>query len=196
MLLDTPEAVDRFNDDNDDHDDDDSHELISLRRSGKGSLKPTKGNSRPVLGNSAVTKPSANGNGKLRPTASRRRNNRDRYPQSWGCPSSNMKTKKRVLCIFDGPRRLWKDEMMLDNEFEVRLRLPNGAGDGTNRDAYVTDLDVETMKRVEGVLGANEEERGPWVDGPSNQLMGQPAMLLPDLTHPPEDEVNIDELMS
>lgn len=201
MLLDTPKTVDRLNDDNDDHDGDDSYDLSSNPRFGKGSLKSTKGSgtnasSRPILGNNAVTKHSSNGNGKLRPTTTRRRNNRDRYPQSWGCPSNSMKTKKRVLCVFDGPRRLWKDEMMLDNEFEVRLKLPNGTGDDTNRDAYVTDLDVETLKRVEGVLSANEDERGPWLDGPSNHLMGQPAMLLPDMSHLPEDEVNIDELMS
>lgn len=201
MLLDAPETADRFDDGNDDHDDDVSQELSSIRRSAKGSLRSTKGsgtttNSRPILGNNAVTKPSANGNGKMRPATTRRRNNRGRYPQSWGCPSNSMKTKKRVLCVFDGPRRLWKDEMMLDNEFEVRLNLPHGAGDDINRDAYITDLDVETMKRVEGVLSANGEELGQWVDGPSNQLMGQPAMLLPDMSYPPEDEVNIDELMS
>lgn len=199
MIIDTAETMGRFDDGNDD-DDDDSHELGSSRRSGKGSLRSTKGNSnagsRPILGNGAVTKASVNSNGKVRPTTSRRRNNRDRYPQSWGCPGSSMKTKKRVLCIFDGPRRLWKDEMMLDNDFEVRLKLPGGAGDGTNREPYVTDLDIETFKRVEGVYSANEEERGPWIAGPSNQLMGQPAMLLPDLSHSPEDEVNIDELMS
>ena len=75
-----------------------------------------------------------------------------------------MKTKKRVLCVFDGQRRLWKDEMMLDNEFEVRLKLPGGVGDGTNREAYITDLDVETLKRAEGVLSANEDEKGPWLE--------------------------------
>lgn len=109
-----------------------------------------------------------------------------------------MKTKKRVLCVFDGPRRLWKDEMMLDNEFEVRLQLPGGAGDGTNRDAYITDLDVETLKRADGVLSATAAERGPWVDGPSNQIIGQPAMPLPGLSRPEEEivGVNIDELMA
>jgi hypothetical protein len=105
-----------------------------------------------------------------------------------------MKTKKRVLCVFDGQRRLWKDEMMLNNEFEVRMRLPGGAGDGTNRDAYVTDLDVETLKRAEGVLNSSEEERGPWLNGPSPHIMGQPAMILPELSH--DDEISINELMA
>jgi len=65
--------------------------------------------------------------------------------------------KKRVLCIYDGQRRLWKDDMMLDSEFEVRMRLPGGDGK-----AYVTDLDVQTMKRAQALHGATEAERGPW----------------------------------
>lgn len=65
--------------------------------------------------------------------------------------------KKRVLCIYDGQRRLCKDDMMLDSEFEVRMRLPGGDGK-----AYVTDLDVQTMKRADGIHGATDEERGPW----------------------------------
>jgi hypothetical protein len=68
-----------------------------------------------------------------------------------------MKMKKRVLCVYDGGRRLWKDDMMLDAEFEVRMKLPDGK-------AYVTDLDVQTLKRAEGVHGATVEERGDWVE--------------------------------
>lgn len=178
--------------------DDDSP--TSNQKFGKGSIKSTKGNSssRSTLGKNAVTKHStqniSGSNNKLRPMVSRRRNNRDFYPQSWGCPSSSMKTKKRVLCVFDGPRRLWKDEMMLDNEFEVRVKLPGGAGDGTNRDAYITDLDIETMKRAEGVFSATAEERGPWSNGPSTRIIGQPAMLLPGLSRP-EEEVDLEEIM-
>lgn len=66
-----------------------------------------------------------------------------------------MKMKKRVLCVYDGPRRLWKDDMMLDNDFEVRMRLGE-------TDAYVTDLDVETVKRAEALHNATKEEKGPW----------------------------------
>ena len=46
--------------------------------------------------------------------------------------------------------------MMLHNEFEVRMNLPDGKG-------YVTDLDVETMKRVHAFHDATEEEKGPWI---------------------------------
>ncbi|RAL13565.1 putative C2H2 finger domain protein [Aspergillus homomorphus CBS 101889] len=196
MLLDTAGTVDRYSDENDD-DDDDFYESPNQRLA-KNFLRVPRGNpaagARAILGSgNAVTKSSAN---KMRATAIKRRNNRDRYPQSWGCPSSSIKTKKRVLCVFDGQRRLWKDEMMLDNDFEVRLKLPGGAGDGTTREAYVTDLDVETLKRAEGVLNANDEERGPWLNGPSTHLIGRPAVLLPDVAHPHEGELDLDELMS
>ncbi|KAJ9212979.1 hypothetical protein DTO166G4_5483 [Paecilomyces variotii] len=200
MLLDTAGTVQQSDVDNDDDDEDDFNDTYNSHgRSGKGSLKSTKAgagtHTRPIRGNSAITKQSQNAASKLRPSASKKRNNRRNYPSSWGCPSSDMKTKKRVLCVFDGQNRLWKDEMMLDNEFEVRLRLPGGAGDGTNRDAYVTDLDVETLKRAEGVLNATEEERGPLLGPPSTCLMGQPAMLLPELSHGQVEEVDIDDLI-
>jgi hypothetical protein len=67
-----------------------------------------------------------------------------------------MKMKKRVLCVYDGPRRLLKDDMMMDQEFEVRMKLPDGRN-------YVTDLDIQTLKRAEGFHNATDEERGPWV---------------------------------
>ncbi|KZF24985.1 hypothetical protein L228DRAFT_236133 [Xylona heveae TC161] len=91
------------------------------------------------------------------PLVSKGRKKRKDYPLSWGCSADKMKMKKRVLCIYDGPRRLWKDDLMLDNEFEVRMRL----GDGKS---YVTDLDVQTMKRAEAFHGATEEEKGPWIE--------------------------------
>ncbi|KAJ9643509.1 hypothetical protein H2199_004188 [Coniosporium tulheliwenetii] len=83
------------------------------------------------------------------------RKKRKNYPPSWGCATDKMRMKKRVLCVYDGPRRLWKDDMMLDQEFEVRMKLPDGRN-------YVTDLDVQTLKRAEAMHGATDEERGPW----------------------------------
>lgn len=74
-----------------------------------------------------------------------------------------MRTKKRVLCVYDGARRLLKDDMMLNSEYEVRVALP-----GSDGRSYVTDLDVQTLRRADAVLGATEEERGPWV--PDNVL--------------------------
>ena len=84
------------------------------------------------------------------------RKKRKNYPVSWGCSTDKMKMKKRVLCVYDGQRRLWKDDMMLDQEFEVRMKLPDGK-------SYVTDLDVQTLKRAEALHGATAEERGPWM---------------------------------
>ncbi|KAF1814989.1 putative metallothionein expression activator, partial [Eremomyces bilateralis CBS 781.70] len=83
------------------------------------------------------------------------RKRRKNYPTSWGCPVDRMNMKKRVICVYDGPRRLWKDDMMLDREFEVRVNL-----DTKN---YVTDLDIRTLERASALLGATEEEKGPWV---------------------------------
>lgn len=83
------------------------------------------------------------------------RKKRKHYPLSWGCSAEKMKMKKRVLCVYDGSRRLWKDDMMLDNEFEVRVPLDGGK-------SYITDLDVETMKRSKALHNATDEEKGPW----------------------------------
>lgn len=77
-----------------------------------------------------------------------------------------MKMKKRVLCVYDGTRRLWKDDMMLNSEFEVRVKLPGGDGR-----SYVTDLDVQTLKRAEAIHNATDEERGPW--RPDNIIGGE-----------------------
>ncbi|TAQ84141.1 hypothetical protein B7494_g7531 [Chlorociboria aeruginascens] len=84
------------------------------------------------------------------------RKKRKDYPSSWGCPTAQMKMKKRVMCVFDGPRRLWKDDMMLDTDYEVRMKL----GDGKS---YVTDLDVQTMRRAEAFHNSTPEEKGPWI---------------------------------
>ena len=91
------------------------------------------------------------------PLVGKGRKKRKFYPTSWGCSADKMKMKKRVLCVFDGPRRLCKDDMMLDNEFEVRMRL----GDGNS---YVTDLDVNTIKRANAFLDAKDEEKGAYTE--------------------------------
>jgi hypothetical protein len=80
-----------------------------------------------------------------------------------------MKMKKRVLCVYDGQRRLWKDDMMLDQEFEVRMKLPDGK-------SYVTDLDVQIFNRADALHAATREERGPWV--PDNIIGGINGMSM------------------
>ncbi|KAL6715683.1 hypothetical protein ACLMJK_006644 [Lecanora helva] len=89
------------------------------------------------------------------PLVAKGRRRRKDYPVSWGSSKEKMKMKKRVLCVYDGPRRLWKDDMMLDNDFEVRMHLDGGS--------YVTDLDVETVKRAEAFHHMTEEEKGAWL---------------------------------
>ncbi|OTB05251.1 hypothetical protein M426DRAFT_320066 [Hypoxylon sp. CI-4A] len=85
-----------------------------------------------------------------------RKNRRADYPSSWGFDKGQMTMKKRVMAVFDGPRRLAKDDMMLSTEHEVRIKLSDGK-------SYVTDLDVNTMKRATGFLDATEEEKGLWI---------------------------------
>lgn len=90
------------------------------------------------------------------------RKKRKDYPSSWGCPSEQMKMKKRVLCVFDGSRRLWKDDMMLDQDYQLRLKLKE-------KDKFITDLDVQTMRRAQAFHDADESEKGPWI---SDDLTG------------------------
>jgi len=90
-------------------------------------------------------------------TKSRGRKNRDkRYPPSWGYDPAKMTLRHRVLTVFDGPRRLAKDDMALSTSHEVRLKLSDGK-------SYTTDLDIQTLKRAEGFHTATEEEKGPWI---------------------------------
>ena len=92
---------------------------------------------------------------------SKGRKKRKFYPNAWGLSPDKVKMKKRVLTVYDGERRLMKDEMMLDNEFQVRMRLGVGS-------SYVTDLDVRTMERARALHDATEEEKGPW--DPDNEV--------------------------
>lgn len=158
-------AADGHEEDEDDEEDDDDEDDDPTYngRSGKGSIKANKatGSNRAIIGsNNAVSKSSRPSRKGLTiskggvPLLGKGRKKRKHYPPSWGVSPDKMKMKKRVLCVYDGQRRLWKDDMMLDNEFEVRMKLADGK-------SYVTDLDVETLKRAEGLHTATEEERGP-----------------------------------
>lgn len=103
---------------------------------------------------------------------SRGRNKRRDYPSSWGFNKGQMTMKKRVVAVFDGPRRLAKDDMMLSTDHEVRIKLSDGK-------SYVTDLDVQTLKRAEGFLNASEEEKGTWLsDDPTEEQLKEMQRLL------------------
>jgi hypothetical protein len=89
-------------------------------------------------------------------TKNRGRKNRRDYPSSWGFDKGQMNMRKRVMAVFDGARRLAKDDMMLSTEHEVRVKLTDGK-------SYVTDLDIQTLQRAKGFLEATDEEKGPWI---------------------------------
>ncbi|KAJ4374361.1 hypothetical protein N0V83_003102 [Neocucurbitaria cava] len=178
-------TIPSYNDEEEDDDDeeidndDQNDDTYGMRRSrsGKGGIKSTKGvgatqhvggGNLPNTSNNKITKtqkgPRAGltfSKGGVAISGSGRKK-RKNYPVSWGCPTDKMKMKKRVLCVYDGSRRLWKDDMMLDQEFEVRMKLPDGK-------SYVTDLDVQTLNRAQALHGATAEEKGPWL--PDN-IMG------------------------
>lgn len=102
----------------------------------------------------------------------RGRKNRRDYPSSWGFDKGQMTMKKRIMAVFDGPRRLAKDDMMLSTDHEVRIKLADGK-------SYVTDLDVQTLKRAEGFLGATDEEKGPWIsDDPTEAQLREMQEIL------------------
>lgn len=63
-----------------------------------------------------------------------------------------MVTKRRCLMVFDGPKVLCRDEMMMSTEWEVRAQL--------NDDTFVSDLDFWTMRRAEAFLDAAPSRGG------------------------------------
>ena len=171
--------------DEEEADSDSDDEDNSDPRSGKGSImkssKPATG-ARAVIGANIQKPQHAKKNGMTWSKGGvalvgKGRKKRKHYPPSWGMSAEKMQMKKRVLCVYDGERRLWKDDMMLHNEFEVRMKLPGEEGG-----RYVTDLDVETLKRAEGFHAATEQERGNWVDFgavvPHQQMPVQQQMML------------------
>merc|ERR1711939_292615 len=142
---------DEEDEEEEDEEDDEDGDPSFHSRSGKGAIKSRNaGSGRAILGGgiSKSTRPAKKG-------------------MTWskgGVSLVGKGRKKRMLCVYDGERRLWKDDMMLHNEFEVRMTLPNGKN-------YVTDLDVETLKRAEAFHNATQEEKGPWL--PSTEADGQ-----------------------
>lgn len=148
-----------FEDDEEDDDEDDDDEDSSyFGRPAKAGTKTGKPAGRVVLSGAITKKSNKKGmtwsQGGVALVGKGRKKRKD-YPPAWGMHADKMRMKKRVTCVYDGQRRLAKDELMLNNEFEVRLPLPGGQG-------YVTDLDVETIKRAEGFLNASDAEKGPW----------------------------------
>ena len=46
------------------------------------------------------------------------------YPLSWGASPDKMLMKKRVLCVYDGERRLSKDDMVEHGDLDIHLSSP------------------------------------------------------------------------
>lgn len=134
----------------------DEHELKAMGI--KTSASPTKKKGNPANGvqKSKGLTHSRGGVSLSKSNQNKGRKNRREYPSSWGFDKGQMTMRKRVMAVFDGQRRLAKDDMMLSTEHEVRVPLSDGK-------SYVTDLDVQTLKRAEGFLNATEEEKGIWV---------------------------------
>ncbi|KEY64826.1 hypothetical protein S7711_09156 [Stachybotrys chartarum IBT 7711] len=105
-------------------------------------------------------------------TKTKGRKHRRDYPTSWGFDKGRMTMKKRVMAVFDGPRRLAKDDMMLCTDHEVRFRLADGK-------SYITDLDVHTLRRAEAFHNATEDEKGPWIsDDPTEEQLNEMRQML------------------
>ncbi|EXJ60942.1 hypothetical protein A1O7_05095 [Cladophialophora yegresii CBS 114405] len=85
------------------------------------------------------------------PLIDKGRKRRKHYPPSWGLSAEKMSMKKRVLCVYDGDRRLYKDDMSMHKDIEVRLKL-------FEEDGLLTELDLEILGRTEAIeIGATED---------------------------------------
>ncbi|KAI5856931.1 hypothetical protein BZA05DRAFT_441568 [Tricharina praecox] len=101
----------------------------TIKRSGSGSSR---------LGDrNAITKPL------------RRRKKKKHFPAGWGASPEHMVTKRRCLVVYDGPKMLCKDEMMMSTEWEVRAEV----GD-------LSDLDYWTLRRAEAFLDSAPSRGG------------------------------------
>ncbi|KAK0392107.1 hypothetical protein NLU13_1605 [Sarocladium strictum] len=160
-------SMDEDEDDDDDMDDDDADD------SSKSTRSPTLKKKMNTAGGIQKSRGLTHSKGGV-PTLQTKRGRKHRrdYPSSWGFDKGQMTMRKRVLCAFDGPRRLHKDEMMLSTEQEVRLQL-------SDPKAYITDLDVQTLRRAEAFHSATEEEKGPWIsDDPTEEQRQEMHLLL------------------
>ena len=135
------QAMQQHYDEEEDGDDDEDMEW-------SGSSYPKAVRGLPIRG---MTR--SNGGIKL---AGKGRRGKKGYPVSWGAPADKLPMKKRALLVYDGDRRLWKDEIMLDNEYEVRNVL---VGDEKR---YYTDFDKATIKRARALHNATDAEKGPF----------------------------------
>jgi len=80
---------------------------------------------------------------------------RKSYPASWGFDSEKLPMKKRVLCAYDGERRLYySDHKPQNDEFGSR-----GSSSAFAGQTSVTDLDILTLQRAEAFQHASHEDQ-------------------------------------
>lgn len=83
-------------------------------------------------------------------------------PLSWACPSQ-IKSKKRVLCLFNGPRRFWKDEINLDINHKSELKLDSNHN-------FLGGIDAQTLHRANSMHTAAEENPDLYLSGDISSL--------------------------
>ena len=93
---------------------------------------------------------------------------RKHYPPAWSLSTDKVSMKKRLLCAYDGERRLWKDDLMMHNEYEVRMALPDGK-------SYATDLDAETLTRAE-LQGIGGVHSATWFEDRPSMVFADPNL--------------------
>jgi hypothetical protein len=82
------------------------------------------------------------------------RKKKKHYPDSWGLSVERTKMKKRVLCVYDGERRLYKDNVPVQKDIEVLVKL-------LNEEHNFTKVDLETSGRTKAIQIA-APDHGLW----------------------------------
>jgi hypothetical protein len=72
------------------------------------------------------------------------RKRKKHYPDSWGLSAERTKMKKRVLCVYDGERRLYKDNVPVQKDVEVLVKL-------LNEEHNFTKVNLEILRRTEAI---------------------------------------------
>ncbi|ETI24200.1 hypothetical protein G647_03569 [Cladophialophora carrionii CBS 160.54] len=89
------------------------------------------------------------------PLVGKERKRRKHYPASWGLSAEKTSMKERVLCVYDGDRRLHKDDMSMHKDIEVRVKL-------FEEDGLFTELDLEIMGKTEAIEIGAAEDHARW----------------------------------
>ena len=89
------------------------------------------------------------------PLIGKGRKKRKHYPQSWGLAGEKMNMKKRVLCVYDGERKLWKEDMLSHEASEMRLKIMDG-------DGFIMEFDLPPLESVESLPTGSLHDYDTW----------------------------------